>query len=66
VFDGVTFSYPDHAPVLENMSLRLAAGKTTGIVDVTGPGKTTIAKPLMRFQEVESGASFSMVKTYVT
>jgi ABC-type multidrug transport system fused ATPase/permease subunit len=48
------------------MSLRLAAGKTTGIVDVTGPGKTTIAKPLMRFQEVESGASFSMVKTYVT
>jgi ATP-binding cassette subfamily B protein len=54
-FDGVTFAYPGRAPVLENMSLRLAAGRTTGIVGVTGAGKTTIAKLLMRFQEVESG-----------
>jgi ATP-binding cassette subfamily B protein len=55
VFDGVTFGYPGRAPVLENMSLRLASGKTTGIVGVTGAGKTTIAKLLMRFEEVDSG-----------
>lgn len=55
VFDRVTFAYPGRAPVLENMSLRLASGKTTGIVGVTGAGKTTIAKLLMRFEEVESG-----------
>lgn len=55
VLDGVTFAYPGRAPVLENMSLRLASGKTTGIVGVTGAGKTTIAKLLMRFHEVESG-----------
>src|SRR5262249_14716059 len=53
LFDSVTFAYPGRAPVLENMSLRLASGKTTGIVGVTGAGKTTIAKLLMRFQEVE-------------
>lgn len=55
VFDEVTFAYPGRAPVLDSMSLRLAAGKTTGIVGVTGAGKTTIAKLLMRFHEVESG-----------
>jgi ATP-binding cassette subfamily B protein len=55
VFDEVTFGYPGRAPVLENMSLRLASGKTTGIVGVTGAGKTTIAKLLMRFEEVDSG-----------
>jgi ATP-binding cassette subfamily B protein len=55
VFDRVTFGYPGRAPVLENMSLHLASGKTTGIVGVTGAGKTTIAKLLMRFEDVDSG-----------
>src|SRR6185437_15828041 len=55
VFDRVTFSYPDRAPVLKNMSLHLAPAKTTGIVGVTGAGKTTIAKLLMRFEDIDSG-----------
>ena len=53
--DGVTFAYPDRKPVLQNLSLRIAAKKTTGIVGVTGAGKTTIAKLLLRFQDVSSG-----------
>jgi ATP-binding cassette, subfamily B, bacterial len=53
--EGVTFAYPGRQPVLRNMSLRIASRKTTGIIGVTGAGKTTIAKLLMRFQEVESG-----------
>src|SRR3712207_8421952 len=48
VFDRVTFSYQGRAPVLKNMSLRLTSGKTTGIIGVTGAGKTTIAKLLDR------------------
>ncbi|MGQ0772985.1 MAG: ABC transporter ATP-binding protein [Pseudonocardiales bacterium] len=55
VFDGVTFSYPGRSPVLDNLSLRFAARRTTGIVGVTGAGKTTIAKLLLRFQDVASG-----------
>lgn len=55
VLDGVTFAYPGRPPVLQNLSLRIAAGKTTGIVGVTGAGKTTIAKLLLRFQDVASG-----------
>ncbi|MGH7745811.1 MAG: ABC transporter ATP-binding protein, partial [Candidatus Dormibacteria bacterium] len=55
VFDGVTFAYPGRSPVLNNLSLRIAARKTTGVVGVTGAGKTTIAKLLMRFQDVASG-----------
>jgi ATP-binding cassette, subfamily B, bacterial len=55
VLDEVTFAYPGRPPVLQNLSLRIAARKTTGIVGVTGAGKTTIAKLLLRFQDVESG-----------
>ncbi len=55
VLDGVTFGYPGRLPVFQNLSLRVASGKTTGIVGVTGAGKTTIAKLLLRLQDVESG-----------
>ncbi len=55
VLDGVTFAYPGRPPVLRNVSMRMAARKTTGIVGVTGAGKTTIAKLMLRFQDVESG-----------
>jgi ATP-binding cassette, subfamily B, bacterial len=52
--DGVTFAYPGRPPLLDNLSLRIATRRTTGIVGVTGAGKTTIAKLLLRFQDVAS------------
>lgn len=55
VLDGVTFAYPGRQPVLQNLSLRIAAKRTTGIVGITGSGKTTIAKLMLRFQDVASG-----------
>jgi len=55
ILEGVTFAYPGRSPVLEDLSLRVAAGKTTGIVGITGAGKTTIAKLLLRLQEVGAG-----------
>ncbi len=55
MLDRVTFAYPGRPPVLHNLSLRIAARKTTGIVGVTGAGKTTIAKLLLRLEDVASG-----------
>jgi ATP-binding cassette subfamily B protein len=55
VLEGVTFAYPGRAPVLRDLSLRVVARQTTGIVGVTGAGKTTIAKLVLRLQDVESG-----------
>ncbi|MER7757362.1 ATP-binding cassette domain-containing protein [Kitasatospora sp. NPDC097643] len=56
VLDEVTFAYPDRPPALDNLSLTIPAQRTTAIVGATGSGKTTIAKLLMRFQDVGSGA----------
>ncbi|MDQ3761588.1 MAG: ABC transporter ATP-binding protein/permease [Actinomycetota bacterium] len=55
VLDRVTFAYPGRPPVLHNLSLRIAARKTTGIVGVTGAGKTTIVKLLLRLDNPASG-----------
>ncbi|WP_329372862.1 ABC transporter ATP-binding protein/permease [Streptomyces sp. NBC_00669] len=55
VLDGVTFAYPGRPAALEDLSLTIPAGQVTALVGATGSGKTTIAKLLMRFQDVESG-----------
>jgi len=55
LFDQVTFTYPGRVPVLHDLTLRVAAGSTTGIVGATGSGKTTLAKLLLRFEDVDAG-----------
>lgn len=55
VFDRVSFAYPGRPPVLENLSLRIGAGQTVAIVGVSGAGKTTLAKLLLRFYDVSAG-----------
>ena len=60
-FDDVTFAYrrpgAEHdEPVLEHFSLRLRAGETVAIVGRTGSGKSTIARLLPRFYDVDSGS----------
>jgi subfamily B ATP-binding cassette protein MsbA len=55
-FDKVSFSYSDEdAPVLDNLSLKVAAGKTLAIVGHSGSGKSTLVSLLPRFYDVESG-----------
>lgn len=51
----VTFSYDDET-ILDNYSLKLEPGKITGIHGVSGSGKSTILKLLMRFWDVHQGS----------
>ena len=58
-FDGaglhhVTFAYGDE-PVLTDVSLDIPRGSIVGLVGKSGSGKSTIAKLLMRFWEVDAG-----------
>jgi ATP-binding cassette subfamily B protein len=54
---NITFTYPGagNEPVLQNISLNIPEGKTTAIVGMSGSGKTTILKLLLRFYEPEKG-----------
>ncbi|SDE73997.1 ATP-binding cassette, subfamily B [Mucilaginibacter pineti] len=53
----LTFRYPGagNDPVLENINLYIPQGKTTAIVGMSGSGKTTILKLLLRFYEPQEG-----------
>jgi ATP-binding cassette subfamily B protein len=55
--NNLTFRYPGagNDPVLEEISLIIPQGKTTAIVGMSGSGKTTILKLLLRFYESEKG-----------
>jgi ATP-binding cassette subfamily B protein len=55
--NNLTFRYPGAGgePVLSNINLLIPEGKTTAIVGMSGSGKTTILKLLLRFYEPEKG-----------
>jgi len=55
---NVTFAYPgdEDDPVLHDVSLALAAGRSLGLVGRTGSGKSTIARLLLRLYEATDGA----------
>ena len=55
-FDQVTFGYSADAPVLRDFDLRIPAGASVAIVGATGGGKSTVARLLIRFYDVEAGA----------
>ncbi|CAA9294923.1 MAG: Heterodimeric efflux ABC transporter, permease/ATP-binding subunit 1 [uncultured Chloroflexi bacterium] len=47
---------PDQEPVLHDVRLSLAPGRTLGILGRTGSGKTTIGRLLFRLYDVDQGA----------
>jgi ATP-binding cassette subfamily B multidrug efflux pump len=53
-FRGVSFSYGEE-PVLADISFRVPAGSTVGIIGPTGSGKSTIARLICRFYDVTGG-----------
>jgi ATP-binding cassette subfamily B multidrug efflux pump len=54
-FEGVSFSYDPHRPLIEDLSLVANPGQTVAIVGPTGAGKTTLVNLVMRFYEVTGG-----------
>jgi ATP-binding cassette subfamily B multidrug efflux pump len=53
--DHVTFGYRTDRPVLDAVSLSIAAGETLAIVGATGAGKSTIIKLLPRLYDLQGG-----------
>jgi len=54
-FENVTFSYLNRHPILKGISFHIPAGKTIAVVGSTGSGKSTIARLIFRFYDVENG-----------
>ncbi len=54
-FDDVSFEYVAGEPVLQNISLRVAAGRVCALVGPSGGGKTTLFNLLQRFYEPQFG-----------
>jgi ATP-binding cassette subfamily B protein len=55
-FHDVTFGYKSGAaPVLQGFDLKIEAGESIALVGPTGCGKTTVARLLPRFYDVDSG-----------
>ncbi|NVN86788.1 MAG: ABC transporter ATP-binding protein [Rhodopseudomonas sp.] len=55
-FERVTFKYEGaETPVLDNLSLRLDAGKTIAIVGPSGSGKSTLLNLILRLYQPDEG-----------
>ncbi len=56
VFSDVSFGYDPDRLVLEDVDLRVPAGKTVALIGRTGSGKTTLATLVPRFYDVTDGS----------
>ena len=56
VFDRVTFAYDPRRVILDDVSFRVPPGRTVAIVGSSGAGKSTVARLLFRFYDVDQGA----------
>lgn len=57
-FRNVSFNYLQDQLLLQNVSFKVAAGKTLALVGQSGSGKSTIVRLLFRFWDVDSGDIF--------
>ncbi|MEM7105313.1 MAG: ABC transporter ATP-binding protein [Bacteroidota bacterium] len=54
-FEHVHFHYNEGQPVLDGLNFPVKAGKRIGIAGITGAGKTTLIKLLLRLYDVNKG-----------
>ena len=55
VFEQVEFNYQDAKPVLNKLSLQFPENSMTGIVGLSGAGKSTVLNLIMRFYDPTAG-----------
>lgn len=55
IFENVFFNYNSSREILKDVSFKVPAGKTVAIIGSTGSGKSTIARLLFRFYDINSG-----------
>lgn len=54
--EDVHFSYKEGIPILKGLNLQIEKGQNIGVVGLTGAGKTTLIKLLMRLYDVTDGS----------
>jgi ATP-binding cassette subfamily B protein len=54
-FENVTLSYGPHRAALQDVSFKVPAGKTVGIIGASGSGKSTLVRLLVRLLEPDTG-----------
>lgn len=54
-FENVSFRYQTERPILQDLSFQVPSGNKVAIVGASGAGKSTIARLLYRFYELEAG-----------
>ncbi|OWP07535.1 ABC transporter [Marssonina coronariae] len=66
VFENVNFTYPlrPDVRVLDNLSLRIPAGKMTAIVGASGSGKSTIVGLVERWYELDGNMTDNILTLY--
>lgn len=55
VFDNVSFAYDPERPIIRHLSFTVPASHTVALVGPSGGGKSTIARLLYRFYDIQSG-----------
>ncbi len=55
-FRDITFGYDAQSPVLDGFDLDLMAGESVALVGGTGSGKSTVARLLIRFYDIQRGS----------
>jgi ATP-binding cassette, subfamily B, bacterial len=55
-FHDVTFGYQPDEPVLRGFHVHIEPGTSVALVGATGSGKSTVARLLLRFYDVQSGS----------
>jgi ATP-binding cassette subfamily C protein CydCD len=53
--EGLSFSYPDGTPALQNISFSLQRGQQLALIGPSGAGKTTLVNLLLRYWEYHTG-----------